>query len=48
MKTTPVSADDLKGVFPVPPLARRLELELVDTRTFGSRIVYLAYRRREA
>ncbi len=25
MKTTPVSAEDLRGVFPVPPLARRAE-----------------------
>lgn len=29
-----------------PPLERRLELELVETRTFGSRVVYLRYRRR--
>ncbi len=25
MKTSPVTADDLRGVFPVPPLARRLD-----------------------
>src|ERR1044072_5931316 len=25
MKTTPVSVEDLRGVFPVPPLARRTE-----------------------
>ena len=28
-----------------PPLEKRIELELVETRTFGSRIVYLRYRR---
>jgi dihydrofolate reductase len=28
-----------------PPLDRRLALELVDTRTFGSRVVYMRYRR---
>lgn len=28
-----------------PPLARRIDLELVETRTFGSRVVYLRYRR---
>jgi dihydrofolate reductase len=28
-----------------PPLERRLDLELVETRTFGSRVVYLRYRR---
>ena len=28
-----------------PPLEERIELELVETRTFGSRIVYLRYRR---
>jgi dihydrofolate reductase len=27
-----------------PPLDRRIELELVETRTFGSRVVYLRYR----
>jgi len=27
-----------------PPLVRRAELELVETRTFGSRVVYLCYR----
>ena len=29
-----------------PPLDRRVELELVETRTFGSRVVYTRYRRR--
>jgi len=28
-----------------PPLDRRTELELLETRTFGSRVVYLRYRR---
>ena len=28
-----------------PPLDRRIELELVETRTFGSRVVFLRYRR---
>jgi dihydrofolate reductase len=28
-----------------PPLAERIALELVETRTFGSRVVYLRYRR---
>ena len=28
-----------------PALERRMELELVETRTFGSRVVYLRYRR---
>ena len=28
-----------------PPLEQRIDLELVETRTFGSRIVYLCYRR---
>lgn len=28
-----------------PPLERRLELELVETRSFGSRVVYARYRR---
>lgn len=28
-----------------PPVARRLDLELVETRTFGSRVTYLRYRR---
>jgi dihydrofolate reductase len=28
-----------------PPLAERINLELVETRTFGSRVVYLRYRR---
>jgi dihydrofolate reductase len=28
-----------------PPLARPLSLELLETRTFGSRVVYLRYRR---
>jgi dihydrofolate reductase len=28
----------------VPPLDRAINLELVDTRTFGSRVVYLRYR----
>jgi dihydrofolate reductase len=30
----------------LPALDRRLDLELVETRTFGSRVVYLRYRRR--
>jgi dihydrofolate reductase len=28
-----------------PPLAQRIDLELVETRTFGDRVVYLRYRR---
>jgi dihydrofolate reductase len=28
-----------------PPLQERIELELLETRTFGSRVVYLRYRR---
>jgi dihydrofolate reductase len=28
-----------------PPLTARLDLELLETRTFGSRVVYLRYRR---
>jgi len=28
-----------------PPLEQRVDLELVETRTFGSRVVYLRYRR---
>ena len=28
-----------------PPLDERIELELVETRTFGSRVVYLRYQR---
>jgi dihydrofolate reductase len=28
-----------------PPLDERIDLELVETRTFGSRVVYLRYRR---
>ena len=28
-----------------PPLGDRIELELVETRTFGSRVVYVRYRR---
>jgi dihydrofolate reductase len=28
-----------------PPLDKRLDLELLETRTFGSRVVYLRYRR---
>ena len=28
-----------------PPLDRRIELELLETRTFGSRVIYLRYRR---
>jgi dihydrofolate reductase len=28
-----------------PPLDRRIELELLEARTFGSRVVYLRYRR---
>jgi dihydrofolate reductase len=28
-----------------PPLEQRIELELVETRTFGSRVVYVRYRR---
>jgi len=29
-----------------PPLEERLDLELVETRTFGSPVVYLRYGRR--
>ena len=29
----------------LPPVAARLDLELLETRTFGSRVVYLRYRR---
>jgi dihydrofolate reductase len=29
-----------------PPVSERIDLELVDTRTFASRVVYLRYRRR--
>ena len=29
-----------------PPLDHRIPLELVETRTFGSRVLYLRYRRR--
>jgi dihydrofolate reductase len=28
-----------------PPLDERINLELVETKTFGSRVVYLRYRR---
>lgn|GEM_PF-6366118 len=28
-----------------PTLDKRIDLELVDTKTFGSRLVYLRYRR---
>jgi hypothetical protein len=28
-----------------PPMDERIELELLETRTFGSRVVYLRYRR---
>jgi len=28
-----------------PPLSRRVKLELIETKTFGSRVVYLRYRR---
>ena len=28
-----------------PPLEERINLELVETRTFGSRVVYMRYRR---
>jgi dihydrofolate reductase len=28
-----------------PPLEKRIDLELVETRTFGSRVVYVRYRR---
>jgi dihydrofolate reductase len=28
-----------------PPLDERIDLELVETRTFGSRVVYVRYRR---
>jgi dihydrofolate reductase len=28
-----------------PPLEKRINLELIETRTFGSRVVYLRYRR---
>jgi dihydrofolate reductase len=31
-----------------PPGSERIDLELVETRTFGSRVVYLRYRRRPA
>ena len=31
-----------------PPLEERINLELVETRTFGSRVVYVRYRRAEA
>jgi dihydrofolate reductase len=31
-----------------PPLEERLNLELIETRTFGSRVVHLRYRRLEA
>ena len=31
-----------------PALERRIDLELAETRTFGSRVVYLRYRRAEA
>jgi dihydrofolate reductase len=31
-----------------PALGRRMELELLETRTFGSRVVYLRYRRVQA
>jgi len=37
-----------EGIPYFPPLARRLDLELVDTRAFGGRVVYLAYRRRRS
>jgi dihydrofolate reductase len=30
-----------------PPLDERIELELIETRTFGSRVVYLRYERRD-
>jgi dihydrofolate reductase len=33
------------GVRFFPPLAKKLSLELRETRTFGSRVVYLRYRR---
>jgi len=33
------------GTSYLPPLDRRIDLELVETRTFGSRVVYLRYRR---
>jgi len=33
------------GTSPFPPLDGRLELELAETRTFGSRVVYNRYRR---
>jgi hypothetical protein len=29
-----------------PPLEERIELDLVETRTFASRVVYLRHRRR--
>jgi len=29
----------------IPSLAERITLELLETRTFGSRVVYLRYRR---
>ncbi|MEA2241457.1 MAG: hypothetical protein QOD24_1013, partial [Solirubrobacteraceae bacterium] len=28
-----------------PPLEERIDLELVETRTFGSRVVHVRYRR---
>jgi dihydrofolate reductase len=28
-----------------PPLEKGIDLELIETRTFGSRVVYLRYRR---
>jgi len=31
----------------LPPLDERIKLELVETRTFGSRVVYVRYRRAE-
>jgi dihydrofolate reductase len=31
-----------------PPLEERINLELLETRTFGSRVIYLRYRRRQA
>jgi dihydrofolate reductase len=33
------------GTLFFPPLDRAIELELVETRTFGSRVTYLRYRR---
>lgn len=45
MKTTPVSADDLRGVFPVPPLARRTEAaRALDFEQSGRLVRHMAER----